>query len=198
MFSASDPLYRPNGVVPERADSRVIYDSTDATKTGTDLSVVAGADGGAYPAIKSTSTDLSVFEAGEYVITSGFASGANNGVFRVVESDARSLSLAGAGASAMVTAAASPSVTIRRLRVVALAELGHPAPFTLTASSTSNLSGAKLQHSPDGKIWVDSPEIALPDTEADNAATINAYMGESLLVRMASVPSNFSGTIWVS
>lgn len=198
MFSASDPLYRANGIVPERIASQVIYDSTDATKTGTDLSVVAGVDGGSYPEIRSTTTDLSVFKAGEYVITSGFSDGANNGVFRVVESDARSLSLSGAGASAMVTAAAGSSVTIRRLRVVALADLGHEAPFTLTASSTTNLSGAVLQHSPDGKVWVPSPDIALPDSEADNAATINAHMGRSLLVRMASVPSNFSGTIWVS
>lgn len=199
MFDAQDPLFASRGQ-GDRIPSETLYDSTDASKTGTDISAVAGGDG-EYPEFQSTTTDLSVFEPGQYIVSSSFSNGGNNGLFRVVESSERSLKLSGGLASSIVNEAAGQNVTIRRQRIVALAELrmqGNGGDlYTLQASSSSNLSGTVLQHSLDGITWDTTPDVALPDTEADNAKTIQFVMGQAALVRLGSVPSNFSGNIKV-
>lgn len=78
--------------------------TSEQTDTGTDISM-ASADN----SINATSTDLSVYAANTWIRTEGFATAANNGVFKVLTSSTTKLTLAG---GTVVNETAGPSVTV--------------------------------------------------------------------------------------
>lgn len=206
-YSASNP-----GPLVHRIRTYPVFEPTDFSVTSTDIQAVAHDDSPSlsdgYPGFKydgtgSPAPDFSALSRGEYVLVSGFTgTAANNNVFRVHEADATELQVDGVPSSQITADASGENVTIRRVRVGSPARFrsitGASVPLMFQASTSTDLSGAKLMVSLNGGLtWEAAPEIVLPDTQKSNALVVQVLLGYDALFYW-DVPAAYAGTIYAA